>query len=537
MSTLIIRWVIFLINGEPAKSNQWEGTLFIYYQKDYPNLIVFQTNQQNYTNLRPTYIQPLKEKNFEISVAIRYGRAIEFRNYYKDNTHKKYSILCYDIGSVKDLIFKAKRKTEEDKIKEKSENENKVSGRIDRDQYFGLNLQAGNENFELKNFDKAIYHYKLAKTFLGPEETEKLADLDRRITECGNEKSQADYMQFKLEADDFYKQKRYEESLLNYRNAFKINQKEKYIGERISCLEEIIKINQSGNAEQNYRTVNPRGYSQFNQLNLRALNSMMEDTKNPGFLNYTINVKFDGKGNNQSSLKINTISDDQLMFYLTDISASFIPPSEVRINCIPGTLTIPSKDILVFDLKWNIHTFNAIAGKEIPFAFTRADKDSITSFIKRQSDHTGIYTFRVLDKELNGKKYQDVSLIDYKDKLIIGSMFLPGLTEIKSYDRNKGKLMMGAFFLSAALSIGSKIYSDSQFHKYKDPLNYQNRNKYYTNANTANKVFLISGGIAITVYLYDITAIIIGKKSHGYRNLKADLKNGPIILTESSFKP
>ncbi|MGE5409685.1 MAG: hypothetical protein ACM3MI_01905, partial [Clostridiales bacterium] len=65
---------------QPDLKNQWEGTLFVYYRENYPNLVIYQTTKTVFNNLKPTYLQPVKEKDVEISIIARYGLVMEFRN-------------------------------------------------------------------------------------------------------------------------------------------------------------------------------------------------------------------------------------------------------------------------------------------------------------------------------------------------------------------------------------------------------------------------------------------------------------------------
>jgi tetratricopeptide (TPR) repeat protein len=527
---------------EPANKSEWVGTLYVYYRKGYPNLLVYQTNQESFNTIKPTYIEPVKESNVEISIVIRYGLTIEFRNYFNDNSPKKYSILCYNIGSVKDLISKEKRIAKQPKKEEEKTDESKntvetaasaVKGRTQNYQYY---LQVGNTFFDQQDFGKALYHYQMAKSFLWPGEKLRLEDLDSRIAETRRQMGLIESEGFKKAAETFLKERKYDEALLNYQKAFQLNPNGKELQERISCLEEVTRTNDKDSLTL-YRQINPKEFQEFRDLNTRALNYLMNSEKNNGYLNYAIHIRFDSKGKNLSSLKINSISDDRLIFYLTDISASYIPISLIDFKCISQKIPVASQDVISYDLKWTSNLLQAKAGKEIEFydgAFTSVSRDSMIAFIKRQPGKSGIYTFQLLDKNLNGKKLQDVSLISYRNKRLSGTMFVPGLSDLKTGEVHRGKIKLTAFLLSAVLSIGSKIYADQQYQKYQAPENGQNI-KYYNHANMANKVFLISGGVAAAIYLYDITSFIMGKSGSKNRSLKSELKNGPIPITENAF--
>jgi tetratricopeptide (TPR) repeat protein len=408
-----------------------------------------------------------------------------------------------------------------------------VKGRTQNYQYY---LQVGNTFFDQQDFEKALYHYQMAKSFLWPGEKQGLEDLDNRIAETKRQMGLMESESFKKAAEIFLKERKYDEALLNYQRALQLNLEDMELKERIACLKEVTRT-YSRDSLPFYRQINPKEFQEFRDLNTRALNYLINSEKNNGYLNYAINIRFDSKGKNLSSLKINSISDDRLIFYLTDISASYIPVSLVNFKCISQKIPVASQDVISYDLKWKSQLLQVKGGKEIEFydgTFTLANRDSMITFIKRQPGKSGIYTFQLLDKNLNGKKLQDVSLVSYRNHRLSGTMFVPGLSDFKTGEANRGKIKLTAFLLSAVLSIGSKIYADQQYQKYKAPESNQNI-KYYNHANTANKVFLISGGIAATIYLYDITSFIIGKTGSKNRTLKSDLKNGPIPITENSF--
>jgi tetratricopeptide (TPR) repeat protein len=430
----------------------------------------------------------------------------------------------------------AKQQKREEKTEEpKSTVETTAPAVKGRNQSYQSYLQSGNTFFDQQDFEKAMYHYQMAKSFLQPGEKVQLDDLDSRIAETKRQMGLMESESLKKAAETFLKERKYDEALLNYQKAFQLNPEAKELKERISCLEEVTRNNKD--SVTLYRQINPKEFQEFRDLNTRALNYLINSEKNTGHLNYTINIRFDSQGKNISSLKINSISDNRLIFYLTDISASYIPVSLIDFKCISQKIPVASQDVISYDLKWKSQLLQVKGGKEIEFydgTFTSANRDSMITFIKRQPGKSGIYTFQLLDKNLNGKKLQDVSLVSYRNHRLSGTMFVPGLSDLKTGEMHRGKIRLTAFLLSAVLSIGSKIYADQQYRKYKAPENGQNI-KYYNHANTANKVFLISGGIAATIYLYDITSFIIGKTGSKNRTLKSDLKNGPIPITENSF--
>jgi tetratricopeptide (TPR) repeat protein len=525
---------------------QWEGTLYVYYRENYPNLLIYQTTKTVFNNLKPTYLQPLKEKNVEISIIARYGLAMEFRNYLYDKTAKKYSILCYDIESVKNLLYTEKQKEEEEKDKEKTKvqilkkrYENKLAANQEKKNIFNSNLELGNDYFKQGLFDIALDHYESAKKNLEFSDEKSRQDLELRIKNSQKKLQEQNIQVLKNKAEELFTQQKYEESLQTYKSISGLNQDDPNIKERIACIQKILQIRQSGNTNQIYRKINPEGYSRFNDLNIRALNFMMRKSGDFGNLNYTFNIKFDKKGTNLSSFKVNSISDEKLMFNLTDITTNSIPASQLFIPCIDQVQSIASIDTLTYNLKWGSTIIRAAVKNDIIYSGSINNKvrDTLNAFINQFSSKNGIYTFKTTNKILNDQLYQDVWLTSYKTNSINASVFIPGFATYNSSGGKRGKGTTITFLLSTAFAIGSKLYSDHQFDQYKNSSS-QKRDNYYNKANVANKCFIISGGFAVGIYLYDLSSLVV--RSRGIKNnrtLKAELKNGPVSVLENSFNP
>jgi tetratricopeptide (TPR) repeat protein len=523
--------------------NQWAGTIYIYYKENYPNLVIYQTRESTFNGLKPTYLETVKENNIEISIIAKSGLAMEFRNYLNEKTSKKYSVLCYNIESIKNLLFNEKKKKEERPAVPTTpkQKDKKLSADQERQTNFYSNLGLGDNYYEKGAFDKAIAFYLRAKEFIDPNDEKLLKDLEIKIQNCHKNIDDLTFQSIKDRAEDLFSEKKYKESLTVYEKAIHLHPGDKSLKERIDCINEIIKYTSFGNRSQIYRDINPIGFSKFNDLNFRFLNLMMKSAKDNGFMSYTFHIKFDEKGNNLSSFNINSLSDDQLMFNLDDINVSAIPSSEVFISCINKSYPIPSKDLLNFDLRWGTSLVKALVrGNEVNFSglINTIVQDTLEKFINQFSSKNGLYTFKEINKVLNGKSFQDIWLTSFK-KTTKGPNILPGLTAYNSTDGEKGKGTLTAFLFSAAIAVGSKIYADRQFEKYKDPRNVGDKEKFYTNANTANKIFLISGGLSVSIYIYDITSYIFHAKNKKNKNniLRSELKNANIPVLETPLHP
>lgn len=532
---------------QPDLKNQWEGTLFVYYRENYPNLVIYQTTKTVFNNLKPSYLQPVKEKDVEISIIARYGLVMEFRNYSYDKSAKKYSILCYDIESVKNLLHAEKQKEDEEKDKEKTKvqmlkkrDENKLAANQEKKNIFNSNLALGDDYFKQGLFNKALDHYELTKKNLEFSDEKSRQDLELKIKKSQKNLQEQNIQILKNKAEELFTQQKYEESLQIYKSISRLSQDDPNTKERITCIQKILQIRQSENTNQIYREINPEGYSGFNDINIRALNFMMRKAGDFGNLDYTFYIKFDKKANNLSSFKVNSISDEKLMFNLTDITINSIPATQLFIPCINQIQPIASADTLNYNLKWESTTVKATVKNDIIYSGPIKDevRDTLNAFINQFPSKNGTYTFKTTNKILNNQLYQDIWLTSYKTHLINASVFIPGFATYNSSGGKRGKGTMITFLLSTALAIGSKLYSDHQFEQYKNSSNSQKRDNYYNKANVANKSFIISGGFAVGVYLYDLSSLFT--HSRGIKNnraLKAELKNGPVSVLENSFNP
>jgi hypothetical protein len=293
--------------------------------------------------------------------------------------------------------------------------------------------------------------------------------------------------------------------------------------------------------EQSYAQIKPLEFNNFLKTNYDAMNSLLKYSKEVGSLDYTVFIKFDINGQNLSSLKINSISYKKLKSYFNSINVKEIPPS------ILSNYSIATKEILNFNLSWEIRKQKAIVRSQriridnngIPNTLL---DNNIKAFINRQSNKNGIYKFELTHKTLNSKIYDDLRLTSLRTTdgpmNVLYSMVLPGLGTKKVTDGSKGKGKMTFFLISTALSIGSKVYSNDQFAKYKGVTDADMKQEYYDKANIANKIFLFSGGISATIYIHDFFYVISKGAKNAKRNklLRNDLKNGPIFLQESPFK-
>jgi hypothetical protein len=113
-------------------------------------------------------------------------------------------------------------------------------------------------------------------------------------------------------------------------------------------------------------------------------------------------------------------------------------------------------------------------------------------------------------------------------------MLLPGLGTKRVTYSNKGTGRMILFILGAGVSAASKYYSNIYYNKYLISTNQVDIQYNYRMANNLQKSFLISGGFAASIYIYDFFHVIgrgiKNKKEQHFTN--RNLSNQDLIINQ-----
>jgi len=292
--------------------------------------------------------------------------------------------------------------------------------------------------------------------------------------------------------------------------------------------------------EQRYSEINLHDYNGFININFDAMNALIKNYRGKGEIRYSTLIQFDQQGINLSDIKIHSTSNNKYNTFLSSIKPYELPPSKI------SNIYIPTKETVTYNLSWETSIIKAV----VKFRNIRVrnlqkidsnQNSYIATYISHQNFKSGIYTFNSTKKILNDKSFSDLVLISFTNNSgpmnFLYSVLIPGLGTRKVTDGVKGKGRMALFLLSAGISAGSRIYSLNQQNEYlKDPAK---GSTFYSNSDIANKVFIVSGGIAASVYLYDIFYVF----GRGIKNLRENksFKQGlsvrPVILDESPLKP
>jgi hypothetical protein len=540
----------FMLDYEVEKWQQktsayFEGNIYIYHKGDIPNLIIYQTSNSCFTNLLDQLHGNLKlaglnsYKNF--FSYMQNGTVIEFRNYSNENSDKRFSVLIFNNSSLTKLVQIERAKKEAEEARIRAEIEARRLAEAERISKYKTAYESGNKLYNEKRYEEALVQFEIVKENIQKKDKNPYPKLESLIAELKRVVNQQTFEKYINNGDSLLAQKKFDEALLNYYNAFKVDNENEELIAKIKEVKDILNILDIQRTEQSYSQIKPLEYNNFLKINYDAMNSLLNHSRKEGSLDYSILIKFDINGQNQSSLKINSLSYKKLKSFFNSINVNEIPPSVLY------NFNIASKEILDFNLSWEIQKQKAIVRSQS----IRIDNNGITNsvqdnniraFINRQSNKNGIYKFELNHKTLNSKTYDDLKLTSLRTTdgpmNVLYSMVLPGLGTKKVTDGSKGKGKMTFFLISTAVSIGSKVYSNNQFAKYKGMTDADKKQEFYDKANIGNKIFLISGGISATIYIHDFFYVISRGAKNAKKNklLRNDLKNGPIFLQESLFK-
>ncbi|MDB4583542.1 hypothetical protein N9164_10345 [Draconibacterium sp.] len=417
----------------------------------------------------------------------------------------------------------------------------------------------GDSLYKNSDYLNAKDQYELAFSFtlrLNPKDEELLNEISIKL-------GLSDLMYYLKYGDIFYKkglefetQLNYEDALFTYKAAL-AEYKESGVKYKLNpfltdvALESRIQI---GIDSSDYRierindwqdtvsfcSQHPKECNELRIMNYNNLNTNIIKSTREGSLNYTAYINFDNKGSYNNYIKINSSSHKRLNSIINEMSFSGITATKKK------DYFIPSREDINFDLSWDTKRLRASskAGR-IKISTNNAGSDynsNIHNFINRQKYTNGVYKFETTEKILNDNRFTDIKLTGYRNNAgpmkFLYSAIMPGWGTSKVTDGEKGTGRTIFFLVTAALSVGSKIYSDIQYDKYKKGTTVSEIEDYYEKADIANKVFLVSGGIAATIYIHDILWVFGKgiKNNNQSRGLRNDLKRGSVKVLESPLK-
>jgi hypothetical protein len=285
-------------------------------------------------------------------------------------------------------------------------------------------------------------------------------------------------------------------------------------------------------------------YSQTNQVEYKSLKNHIARvvnlealTNTNGSLRFNHHVEFDTSGRRKSGINDIQSNLPGIESRLNKIDFfTYLSPSRER------GYFVASRELLSVNSSWSTNRvhyhldFKSIHNGN----YSTTKIHSIDSFMRIHSKTFGDFYFDVKHKKLNEKSFYDIRLSKYRVRGPLNALYslaIPGLGSSRVSYGEVGKSRLGGFLLFSALSVGSQIYSSIQYNKYMQATNQAEIESLYMKSNIANKVFLVSGGIAVSFYLYDfVWAVNRGVKNlSNTRELKRQIKTKEFFIQKSDL--
>lgn len=548
---------------QKRSTNYIESKLYIYYRNGKPNLLIYQAINECFENSRngqPQNRLRRTQRTDHISFYImrENGVVMDFRDYSNDNSLARFSVLIFNEESVNEQVETEKARLEAiaqaraDSIESLRAREEALRmAELERQNTLTSALNQADGFYKEGDFAEAVTFYETAKKYMREDDKSILQRISLQIQSCRENLNRIRIENAITEGNRYFDLKDFNSALNRYDQALALfndtpsnfdtgSNIENQIKKKIGDTKNVLDILTLRRTPQLYSKVDPENFRNFRDDNLRVINSMIYNFSKSGNISFKSVIDIDTLGTNRSHKEIISSSGNRISTYLDRINYSQLTPVKVL------DLIIPVNEELPFRISWNSFPLSARARKSKVRMSAGADRISnstsnIESFIKRQEFSNGIYRFDVIDKTINDTRLQDITLTSYKNNSgpikSINSLFLPGLGSLRVTNGEKGAGKMKLYLLSAIISVGSKIYSDIEYKRFTDDNSGQDANEHYDLANRANKVFLISGGIAATLYIHDFFWVIgKGIKNNNLnKELKNRLKSGPVKVIESPF--
>ena len=311
-------------------------------------------------------------------------------------------------------------------------------------------------------------------------------------------------------------QGKYEEALAFYNEVLSIDSKNKNALSRIKEINDLLEIQHIRNTTIfSYKEINPDGYRALNSEISAILNRSASNSKE-GMVKFNYSIDFDKKGGNNSSFWIYNTSDLNLKNELNLLKKlpGFTAPTIKKIY-------VASKQNLDFELSWKTQslTYRLKHDRIYSRSKTQVQTSLFEDYIRGTSS-CGKFEFEVKEKTINNLTYLDVMLVSYKATAgpmsCFYSMLLPGIGTLRVTQGQKGWKQMAFFVATAGTSIASRYYSNAKYNQYLVSTTQESMDNYYKKANFTNRLSIVAGGIATSIYIYDILWVL----SKGIKNNK-----------------
>lgn len=553
-----------------------DGDIILYNSPGKPNIVIYQSNSICFNNIFKSFISKGKTSIDEDKLVTTFKEGnitVEFREYKNDYSSRQFSILLYNSVVLNKEIQTLKEQDEALK-KAQAEVKKKYDNALaEADMAFSSNkfeiakikyltaLEIENNIFvksKIDLCDKAICEKLISKgdSLYNANQYDNALSIFIESKECSNyqlmvqqkiKKTERKILDGKIntiqvKGEAYLEDQKYDMALEQYNSILLLDKSNFMASEKIKQIQEIKKILAIRSTTVfSYRKTNNADFSQFKNTLLNDVSLQINKNKD-GFLNLNYLISFDTEGTNLSLVKNISTSLMDYSNYLTSISQNGIlkPATE-------GGYFLASKENLKLDIKWSTAKVSykvnskGIYQSEYIDQSTNGTTIPIKSFINRDHFMYGKYIFKIKDKEVNGKSFSDINLVNFRTvgpNAALLSMLMPGMGALKVTYGQKGWGRFTCFLISSGLAIGSKLYSDAQYKSYLNATNQTDIDKLYKNANISHKVALISGAVSASIYLHDIIWVLSkgAKNKKSSKILRNKLKQGPVNVQNQKIK-
>jgi hypothetical protein len=243
-----------------------------------------------------------------------------------------------------------------------------------------------------------------------------------------------------------------------------------------------------------YSETNPLEFQALNNKLINSFEDLAKEKENGKIkVNYIISLSKDGL-NNSSFQDIKVSQEKYKQFITTNVSQVKLNPSKLCGKFISTT------DEIKLNFKWE--TYNNSVAHE------KGKKSTYSEYFKSNKLPFGTYILTIKEKEFNSNIYKDIYISNYTTRGPINGLYsalIPGWgTRRVTYNDKSG---WGRFWLVAtplALSITSKLISNSFYDKYMISTDQVAINNNFNTANILNKSSIVLGGLSASFYFYDV---------------------------------
>jgi len=249
-------------------------------------------------------------------------------------------------------------------------------------------------------------------------------------------------------------------------------------------------------------------YSETNPLEFESLkNNLIKNfeelakEKEDGNIKLNYAISFLNNGQNKSTIENLKVSQKNYQQIIErSINQIKLNPSKLCGNFNKTT------DEIKLDFKWETYKSS--------FAYENGKESIYNSYFRKQNLPYGTYILTVKEKELNEIKFKDIFISNYTTRGPLTALYsavLPGLgTRRVTYNEKKGWNRFALVATPLALSILSKMISNSYFNKYLNASEQTEIDKSFSSAEFYHKSSMLLVGVGAVFYVYDF-AWVFGK--------------------------